>query len=257
MIENEKLKLENQDLVVNKSKYQRSKGDNESKLKNIEIDLKITQDENKKLKLQMKHTETQMKYETDELKRELDSLRESFKRCQEENDKFRGFLQERSKSYAKKEYPDYEKQSQTNYENQRKRVQELLNYRNQKEGEGDISHNYGNKNGSKWSITEVDDEYSNVSETPSRIYFQPSSEEAFLRSSQRKYVKNYNHPQEKNSEEGSKSKSSNEKDRSVYAGFKENENSSTSSKDQEYSEYQQKLMMSIERRVGGKQDVIL
>lgn len=132
------------------------------------------------------------------------------------------------------------------YEHQKKRVMELLDYRNQNEGEG-----------AKWSITEVDDEGSNVSETPSRMYFQPSSEEAFLRSSQRKYARNYSRPMDKGSEEGSKSKSSNEKDRSVYAGFKENENSSCSSKDQEYSEYQQKLMMSIERRVGGMKRVIL
>lgn len=89
-------------------------------------------------------------------------------------------------------------------------------------------------------------------ETPSRSNYQPSSEEAFLRSSQRRFVKNYTQPDSKGSEDGTKTKVPSDKDRNVYAGFKENESDATGDREEELTHYQQKLMMSIERRVGGE-----
>ena len=252
MFENERLRLENNDYILGKSRFQQSRSENESRLKTIEVDLKKANESNKELKIKLGHTETQSKFEIEELRREIEELRESNKANKQESEKFRDFFQERSKTYAQKEYPDYDKKSQTSYENQRKRVNDLLNYKNGKEGEGDYTKSTADRVKSNWSIPEEDDEYSCVSQTPSRAACQPSSEEAFLRSSQRKYSKNYTVPQDKNSDSSNKSKLSNENDRNVYAGFKENENAMGFSKDIEYTEKQQKLMKSIERRVGGK-----
>lgn len=76
MIENETLRLEIRDMQNSKTRFAKSIEDNESKAQRLQIDLKIAQEENKKLKISLQHAEQQKRYEVEELEKELKSLRE-------------------------------------------------------------------------------------------------------------------------------------------------------------------------------------
>lgn len=253
MIENEKLRLEIRDMQNSKTRFAKSIEDNESKTQRLQIDLKIAQEENKKLKINLQHTEQQKRFEVEELEKELKSLREQCNVYKAENEKFRAHLQERAKTYSSKEYPDMYRNREANLEIQKKRVQDLLNYRLPTKDENNSKNLVKGENvGSNYGNTEAEDDWHMPIETPSRSHYQPSSEEAFLRSSQRRFVKNFTHPDSKGSEEGTKTKIPSDKDRNVYSGFKENESDATWDREEDLTHYQQKLMKSIERRVGGK-----
>lgn len=249
MIQNEKLRLENHDLIQNKYKNTKAKDEYQEKYNLTKKDLTRFQEENKKLKISLEHLEKEKKYQITELDNDVHKLKSQLQEVKAENEKLRAYNKERFQSYAKREYPKPSKNYDEFSEQQKKRVEDLLNYRangndrNLSKPRTQVESTY-NKQGS----TEGEDTGYPI-ETPSRSIYNPSSEEAFMRSSQRRFVNKNYQAEGKNSDDGSKSKSSNDKDRSVYSGFKENE-SEQNVKD--YSEYQHKLMQSIERRVGGK-----
>lgn len=71
-----------------------------------------------------------------------------------------------------------------------------------------------------------------------------------MQSNKRNFVRNYVIEEKENSAEGSPSA---ENDRQVYGGFKENESDSTSVYMEDAGDYNQRIVQSIERRIGGKQ----
>lgn len=159
MIENEKLRLEIRDMQNSKTRFAKSIEDNESKAQRLQIDLKIAQEENKKLKTNLQHAEQQKRFEVEELEKELKSLREQCNNYKAENEKFRTHLQDRAKTYSSKEYPDMYKNREVNLEIQKKRVQELLNYRLPTKDEAYTKNPAKGENvGSNWGNTEVDDD---------------------------------------------------------------------------------------------------
>lgn len=223
----------------------------DNQLQRVKLELKQAQEECKKYKYNLQQTEQQKQYEIDDLQTEIKTLKSQCENYKTENDKFRNFMKERGKAYTAKEYPS--KNYEASYEHQKKRVSDLMNYR----GSGKLNGSYTNSNGdtnTRGGVTEPGDEYSCPVETPSRSIYQPSSEEAFLRSAQRNYTRKQIPDDNKSNEETNKSKSSNDRDRNVYTGFNEPENIPKENKptEEEESEKQQKLLQSIERRVGGK-----
>lgn len=248
MIQNEKLRLENHDLIQNKYKNTKAKDEFQEKYNLTKKDLTRCQDENKKLKMSLEHSEKEKKFQISELDNDIHKLKSQLQEVKAENEKLRSYNKERFQSYAKREYPNTKKNYDEFSEQQKKRVEDLLNYRAHGSDKNlSKPRNPGDTPYQRQGSTEGEENNFPI-ETPSRSIYNPSSEEAFMRSSQRRFV-NKNYQAEKNSDDGSKSKSSNDKDRSVYSGFKEND-SEKNVKD--YSEYQHKLMQSIERRVGGK-----
>jgi hypothetical protein len=100
------------------------------------------------------------------------------------------------------------------------------------------------------------DEYNCPADTPSRSQHPASSEDAFIKSVQRNFAKNYAIPETQKDTKADFFDLQNlkDKDRDVYAGFKENESDASSVCD-ENNGYKDKLVKSIERRVGGYEPV--
>ena len=137
-------------------------------------------------------------------------------------------------------------------EQKRRKVHELMNYKLTPDANGSgTAFDYADRYGSKF--TAADGEDNSHLETPSRSLYPPSSEEAFLKSVKRNFVR-LQAPVESTNDEGTKSKNSGDRDRNVYTGFNADDSQSESG-EIEISNYQKKIMMSIERRVGGYEPV--
>lgn len=247
LIENEKLKLENNDLTNAKQRYLKAKEDAERQHEKMKLEFRIMQEENKKLKFKLEQAEAQKQNEVEELLKDQKLLKDQLERYKTETEGFRDILKERSMRTSILEYPEKTKNEEMMSEMKRKRINDLLNYK-LNSGISNGSFDNGEKNLNKWGPYEGGDEMGVPMETPSRSVFQPSSgEEALLRSTKRNFARVHVAKENKNSDDASKS--SGDKDRNVYAGLKDDE------RDDELPKYQQKIMQSIERRVGGYEPV--
>lgn len=256
MLENQKLKMENKDLQSYKGRQKSSLSEMESRLKRYQEDLVTSREDNIKLKAHVSQLEQQKEFELEDLKKEIKIMKEKYEDVQKENLKFRAYLKDRTQSHMAES--EYAMNSEARDEIQKKRVQKLLDYR-PKDSEGnDIFENFSNID---YKDTNTESNYNSVIDppnenqipldTPNRLQHPSTGDEVFLESSKRKFVKNYTIP-EKSEGNNISNENEKEKDREVYGGFNESESEATSMYVEENNDNDQKLLQSIERRVGGK-----
>lgn len=253
MIENEKLKLENEDLQESKQRIIKSKEEADKQYDKVRQEFKTLQEESKKLKYNYQQLEILKKHEVEELQKDNKILKEQLERYKSETENFRKVLNDRSKISITQDVEKL-KRDEEMMEMKRKKVSELMNYRvTSNTNMGHSAFDYAEKYGSKFTPTENGDEMNSYIETPSRTIYPPSSEEVFLKSAKRNFVRPQA-PTDNTNEDDCKSKQFGEKDRNVYTGFN-GDDSQSEADDNEFSDYQKKIMMSIERRVGGYEPV--
>lgn len=189
MIENEKLKLENEDLKDAKQRLSKAKEEVNKQYDKIKADFKVLQEENKKMKYNSQQLEIVKKHEVEDLQKDNKILKEQLERYKSESDNFRKVLNDRSKTAITQDVEKL-KRDEEMMEMKRKKINELMNYKvNPNGGATNSAFDYLEKYGSKFTPTEIGDEMNSYLETPSRTVYPPSSEEAFLKSSKRNYVR--------------------------------------------------------------------
>lgn len=238
MLENQKLKLENSDLINSKERQRKTFSDTEIRVKKYQDDLQQCREQNSTLKAELVQAKKQQESAVIDLEKELSTLKLKYADLKQENDKFRSFMTERTQSHID-ESEDYLQHSVARDEARRQRVSRLLDYKaHDRDGEGDTSEsNFNPTDG----MTPAD--------TPSRALNPSTGDEAFLQSNKRNFARNYVIEDKENSADDS---SSGDNDRQVYGGFKENESDSTSVYMEDAGDYNQRIVQSIERRIGGK-----
>ncbi len=245
MIENQKLKLENADLENRKQRERSSVQDVESRMKKYQDDLFKSREENTKLKAEISKSQQQNEYKIIDMEKEIKSLQKKYSDLEQENDKFRTFVKDKTKSHMS-ESEDYLQNTEARNKAHAKRVQRLLDYKIQnKEGEGDATD-------STFGPTNTDDV--TPADTPSRAMNPSTGDGAYIESSKRRFVRNYTIAEKENSEIEDEGEGS-EGDRQVYGGFGENESDTTSVYNEEGNAYDERIVQSIERRVGGYEPV--
>lgn len=256
MIENEKLKLENRHLTDKQSRFERSQSENESDVAKLRAEIKRLTEENTDLKFSQRQDINEKDSKIKELEKQTADLKEQCGKYKT----LEALSKERLKAYANQHIKGA---TGSNVDAQRRLIKDLLNYRNPTGDKNssfdakDIDGNY-----------RQDDDMISALETPARSsasIFNPSSEEAFMRSSKRNFVMvSKNAPQTyepKLTESG--------KDRNVYTGISESdevyaaqtalhtysEHFTDKMDDDELTLHQNRLLQSIERRVGGYEPV--
>lgn len=128
MLENQKLKLENSDLINSKERQRKTFSDAEGRVKKYQDDLQKCREENSSLKADLVQAKKQKESSVVDLEKELSSLKQKYADLKEENDKFRSFMTERTQSHLD-ESEDYLQGSVARDEARRERVSRLLDYK--------------------------------------------------------------------------------------------------------------------------------
>ena len=246
MLENQKLKLENNDLLNYKSRQKNNSGELESRVKRYQEEIKVTREENIKLKGEVSQLKQHKEFEVQDLENEMRLLKQKYADLEEENKKFRSHIQERARTHQADSdyYQDYEARSEA----QKHRVHQLLEYKAKPSEGSELPETASESNYHPRS--DVQDENDEPVDTPNRLQYPCTSDKEFVPNNKRRFVKNYVIREENDSKED---RSSSDKDRDIYGGFKENESDASSVFEEDNNNYKQHLLQSVERRVGGKE----
>ena len=185
MIDNKKLKLENDDLISKKSKYNSDVSSQRDEIESLKKELQRAKDENTALKSSLRQD---TEYKDTKIKELEKSNHDLIAQC----DRFKNLealSKERLKAYAQQHIKGAS--SSSNIEAQRKLVKDLLNYKN---AVPPASASGSDSNAAKSGAFEYkqtpDDDNMSCLDTPARSIFNPSSEDTIHRENRRKFVMN-------------------------------------------------------------------
>lgn len=173
MLENQKLKLENQDLASKKSQFENSRKDMETEIKRLKEELYKEQDEVKRLTLAQIQTDEKHNHQIDSANKEIVQLKVEIDALKQDNTKFRDYVNKRATSHQTES--DLYKKFEARNEQQKKRVQKLLDYKAPRDPA--ILETV-----SEYMDSEAPSEDCSILETPSRSHVPASSEDAFAKS---------------------------------------------------------------------------